>query len=910
VRAITDAHAAVLALPHRTEFIRVRVQDAGGAWQDLTVSGGVDWLDEVSWSGNADKPCPSATVILKREVGKALSMAPLMVDSALNHGFDPAAAYSPLIADNRGVKIEAALMPFGTKPENVTSGDWAPFFTGVIDSHDAGAGDQMKVEIRGLARRMALPHGFIRKERVYAYAAVSGSPVSLRIWEPSTAYVVGEYLIPSSANLTGYFYKCTTAGTSGTTEPAWTVLGPWSDGGAVWTYQDATSTAGFAIEAVIQNMLDDNLGAGAVVLYCPTSPSFPMSPWKQGREELLGAISKAAIQAAGSICRYQWRAATSQEEFTFITPNRAAGLGDVVRTFTADDYEKVTKLQVDGTLVRNNVDCIFSDASDLDPERNPVRKPVNAQDPTSIAAHGDLFMELTESSASHIDSSAKASAFAAAAVADLKEPGADQSIDFTDSFLFAELGDYYTFAADNLHYSTDQQRAVYGFTHTARGGTIRTSIDTRGKPSIGVLTWIRCQAVPSLAGRDVHQMQLFGTLLPPVITASPMVGGAHLEISITPDKLALPIEHEFHLSKTAGFEPDSTTLVAVGSQRTIDIGNLIPGEDYKLRTIQRGRNDSKIVRGLPGPELSFTAGRASAGHIISRLDTSRKPLNGSFETRIDPTGLPDYWQWTGGGTSSAALMIDGNAAAGTNYMRLINDAGHEVVLYSALYEVRGGANYRIDVWHKAATAPSTFFFYAVWYDQTATEDDHSTGVLSTDRQDFDAATAWACQSFFVPVPSGARFGRIAVHMTDAASRTVYIDNVRSEEQLDVFDLPAHASSHQYGGSDPLTPEAWIGVSGGIGFANSWVNYGPGYPSAAYCKDAGGFVHLTGLVKSGTVGATIFTLPAGYRPSNQLSFACVSNSAFGQLVINSSGTVFVYIGNNTSVSLDGVTFDTR
>ena len=58
------------------------------------------------------------------------------------------------------------------------------------------------------------------------------------VWVANTAYVLGNLVIPTSGNETGYQYRCTTAGTShATTEPTWpttpgvTVI----DGTVVWT---------------------------------------------------------------------------------------------------------------------------------------------------------------------------------------------------------------------------------------------------------------------------------------------------------------------------------------------------------------------------------------------------------------------------------------------------------------------------------------------------------------------------------------------------------------------------------------------------------------------------------------------------------------------------------------------------
>lgn len=62
------------------------------------------------------------------------------------------------------------------------------------------------------------------------------------IWVKSTAYISGDYVRPTSlATFTGLTYKCTTAGTSDTTEPTWptTVDDTVVDGGATWTTQEA-----------------------------------------------------------------------------------------------------------------------------------------------------------------------------------------------------------------------------------------------------------------------------------------------------------------------------------------------------------------------------------------------------------------------------------------------------------------------------------------------------------------------------------------------------------------------------------------------------------------------------------------------------------------------------------------------
>ena len=105
-------------------------------------------------------------------------------------------------------------------------------------------------------------------------------------------------------------------------------------------------------------------------------------------------------------------------------------------------------------------------------------------------------------------------------------------------------------------------------------------------------------------------------------------------------------------------------------------------------------------------------------------------------------------------------------------------------------------------------------------------------------------------------------------------------------------------------------EDWheVGESGEPAFENSWVNYGSGFESAGFYKDPFGRVHLKGLVKTGTVGVAMFTLPSGYRPSATVLFSVHSNGAEGRVDINSSGAVIaVSPSNNAYVSLDGISF---
>jgi prepilin-type N-terminal cleavage/methylation domain-containing protein len=54
-------------------------------------------------------------------------------------------------------------------------------------------------------------------------------------WNASTAYVTGNIVIPTPPNANTYQYICTTAGTSGSSEPGWqTATTPFTDGTVQW----------------------------------------------------------------------------------------------------------------------------------------------------------------------------------------------------------------------------------------------------------------------------------------------------------------------------------------------------------------------------------------------------------------------------------------------------------------------------------------------------------------------------------------------------------------------------------------------------------------------------------------------------------------------------------------------------
>jgi len=93
--------------------------------------------------------------------------------------------------------------------------------------------------------------------------------------------------------------------------------------------------------------------------------------------------------------------------------------------------------------------------------------------------------------------------------------------------------------------------------------------------------------------------------------------------------------------------------------------------------------------------------------------------------------------------------------------------------------------------------------------------------------------------------------------------------------------------------------------------NSWARFDNWYSPPGYLIDKYGVVHLRGLLKSGTVSATlpIFTLPAGFRPGFQQIFPASHNMppSTARIDVYPDGRVCMGFGNNGYLDLSQTMF---
>jgi hypothetical protein len=126
-----------------------------------------------------------------------------------------------------------------------------------------------------------------------------------------------------------------------------------------------------------------------------------------------------------------------------------------------------------------------------------------------------------------------------------------------------------------------------------------------------------------------------------------------------------------------------------------------------------------------------------------------------------------------------------------------------------------------------------------------------------------------------------------------------VDELTVEKTLLVVDKSTFAQSLDF---------SFVGSQGKPAFANAWTHYGSPYSNAGYIKRPDGWVEMTGVIKSGTVGSVAFTLPPGFRPTSLKSLLTLSNGTTGRVDIATDGTVTPLApSSNLSVVLDGLHF---
>lgn len=935
MRSLSAAESVRVASGAYAPVLRVSLEDAGGVFRDVdSYFGGQRFLMGVSLSEDVDGQGPTASITLRRQVFEH-SLSPLMLSSGTARGYVPSASPSPPVALYRRVRVEWYI---AAVDELVSSPSWTELFVGRVDRVSIADGESVTLECRD-ANVAVLSDSFFERERLFgltpaAYAVQKGC----LIWAPGETQAVGDLCVPTTLN--GYLYRATaiTTGVTGSTQPSWpTVVGNTvTDGGVTWTCGVATAAAGtVSMEAVLQQMLNDS--PVSLTLHAPDATSFLMSPWKQEREPILEAMRKVA-QLIGWDLRPRYDSGGTYR-FQLYRPDRAAS--SPVRTFAPASYLDVSSLDIGIEDVRNVVRVVYGDSADLGSDgKTPKRKYRQAVDTASVAAYGRRFMEIAEEATSQIDTAAEADALVAAALADLATPYAALEVEAL-VFPWVQLGDLYRFSANQVHFDSDQDLAVVGYSHEAQLGddgeqTFRTSLTCRGKPSGGSDRWLQWDSRPGVAPTHSLQDSHGGADLT-VVDAAAVAGGARFRIAEKLSRLAKFDGLELHVSASSGFTPSAATLSTVGKADSLEIQNLVPGRTYYARVVPRQLNSGRVVQGEPTAEVSFVAGYAAPRLLQPGVGYGDVPANGGLEAfTLGTSSPPDAWDvragvW-GADITAWALPTSGFGIGGWGSAAVLFSANSTGRLASRLFSVVQFGVYRLATsvlfYHPTSSpAANSVRVEVEWLSSAGS-------MLSTSTLDLSAVagTEFVTRALEMTAPSGASFARVVGgrFAATAAAETFALSDVRVDRPIDprtngvgtaaIVDgavtsakLDTNIAVDGTFSAGSITQPSWIAPT----LLNSFANYDASiYQPAGYFKDLSGRVHLRGLLKrsAAAFNTPIFTLPVGYRPAKQTLFALLAANLDGRLDVDASGNVFVATATAanwfTFFSLDGMSFDTR
>lgn len=254
------------------------------------------------------------------------------------------------------------------------------------------------------------------------------------------------------------------------------------------------SDAGVAVTTVLQQMLDDNLGVGAVTLFVREDPAVNVRAFIQERVPLLGALRDQVLRFGYDV-RYLWDNGTSTFRLTLYRPARAKAAPDW--TLGPDEYLEVSELKVDPTGVRNVIQVWYTDAA------TGERRMVERTDPDSIARYGRQIAQIEEGDGSQIDTATEAGTLADTVLSDLKDGFTTHrgSLHFHPG---VEVGDLIRIPATEGLHDRALDLAVVGASWEISAERHRLNLDLRGKPSGGYATWLARTTPFRPGGPDVN----------------------------------------------------------------------------------------------------------------------------------------------------------------------------------------------------------------------------------------------------------------------------------------------------------------------------------------------------------------------------------------------------------------------
>lgn len=686
-RTCTVGERALIGAAHANHYCRLELTDPDDNWVDVSADlPDTDWLNGATLSEDLDANAATFSATLLRD-NAGLSLAPLMAASTINRDFSGilagTGAAGSFARTDAGVWVAGSQVNKYATMKDAGGAAIGPFLvTGNTTTTLTFAGDATGAVLLDSYAPFLELH---RRWRLSVAITAHGVAPVAGDWKELGVGFVDRIEAPGAG-------------------AAITITG--RDLGALLldTYIDTPRTyspdADQSMEAVLQAILDDNLGAAAPTLYTPVSPSFVMNRLDQGPANVMEAIT-AIASLVGFVCRYRYDAADVLR-LTLYQPQRAAVPGDEVWSLGPSEYLALPVHTLDLAGVRNFIEVQYQFLG-----RNQtlkVRSPTTGTS-TSIARYGKRYMGIDLAYESQINEPATAQPFADAVRADLELPALEQQAE-TLGFWIVQLGDYGKWLANGVQHDSDQFGGVTQVQHTLANGTLRTVVGARGQP----------------AGRYRYWLQLMGGLgLAPFTVASPRViydTGITYEVTFGEGCVWLEI---YTRQNVAASGPDPERLV-------IDLAYQVHRPSgTNVASYRIAADASSYLRTLfVGYAADWTPG------------TTVGPIEDQVAAGGPPTTAPTISAHTDHGTS-VDVTVDHNGVVTGDVLIYVNGTLHDQVGNT------GGAS---QVVTPTGLAPSTA------YSITATQavagvESAASGALATTTTGvtLDAPTSWHAAGF-------------------------------------------------------------------------------------------------------------------------------------------------------------------
>lgn len=269
---------------------------------------------------------------------------------------------------------------------------------------------------------------------------------------------------------------------------------------------------------------------------------------------------------------------------------------------------------------------------------------------------------------------------------------------------------------------------------------------------------------------------------------------------------------------------------------------------------------------------------------------------------IDGTPVGMVTTWTSNTIPPEYLLANGQQVTEANYPQLVAHAAAEVAAGNALWAISGAAP------NRTATLPdlSNRFLYGKAPSGTGATLGATGGAETVSLAGNQVGNATTPD---IGVPNDSAHVGGYYYGTWARGSFNAHNNM---PPYCVLAFVVKAKGIPVSAAQLVSYESWhyVGTTGEPAFASGWVNYGDGR-DLAYRLEPDGKVRFKGAIKSGTVafGSAIFTLPAAYRPPQNMYFPLIANDAAAELLITAAGQVYLISGSNAWVDLHPVSYYT-